>query len=135
MRLTPLLIILMLGAGGPAVLAADVCDDPRDQASLSACAARELQAADAELNRQFRQIERLLDEDADGRELFVAAQRAWIDFRDAECAFRASGVAGGSIYPMIHANCLTSLTRARLANFTAYLSCEEGDMSCPVPGQ
>lgn len=135
MHPAPLLTIVMLGAGGPAALAADACDDPPDQASLSACAAQELQAADAELNRRFRQIEQLLDEDTAGRELFVTAQRAWIGFRDAECAFQASGVEGGSIYPMIHANCLTSLTNARLADFAAYLSCEEGDMSCPVPGR
>lgn len=135
MHLLRLPLMALLGLVGSAALAAEPCDDPRDQASLNACAAQGLQAADAELNRQFEEIERLLDRDTAGRKMFLAAQQAWLDFRDAECAFRASGVEGGSIYPLIHANCLTALTEARLADFAAYLSCEEGDTSCPVPVQ
>lgn len=35
----------------------------------------------------------------------------------------------------IRAECLTGLTTARLAGFRRYLSCAEGDLSCPLPPQ
>jgi uncharacterized protein YecT (DUF1311 family) len=73
--------------------------------------------------------------DAEKTKLFVAAERAWVPFRDAACNFAASGVSGGTIYPTIYAECLERLTKARIANFKAYLACEEGDLSCPVPAQ
>ena len=102
---------------------------------MNQCAAKALKAADATLNADYREIEKRLTDDPDARKLLVASQRAWIGFRDAECAFQSSGVAGGSIQPMIHAGCLETLTNARIADFKTYLSCEEGDMSCPVPSQ
>ncbi len=63
----------------------------------------------------------------------MATQRAWVAFRDAECDFQTSAVAGGSAAPMIHAMCLDSQTKRRIEDFKTYLNCEEGDMSCPVP--
>ena len=54
-------------------------------------------------------------------------------FRDAECGFAASGVAGGSAEPMVTAQCLARLTQSRNADFKAYLACPEGDLSCPLP--
>ena len=47
--------------------------------------------ADAELNVLYRQITARLKDDKATTELLVAAQRAWVAFRDAECAFSASG--------------------------------------------
>ncbi len=113
-------------------LAADNCSEAQDQASMNECAAQELKAADTQLNAQYKEIEGLLV-DPDTRKMFVKSQRAWIAFRDAECEFQTSGVSGGSIYPTIYAQCMTALTNARLVNFKLYLTCEEGDMSCPVP--
>ena len=72
-------------------------------------------------------------DDADARKLLQESQRAWIAFRDAECKFSSSGVDGGSVYPMVHALCLQGLTDERIMQLGAYLKCEEGDMSCPVP--
>jgi hypothetical protein len=34
---------------------------------------------------------------------------------------------------MLITTCRNELTQARIKNFNTYLSCEEGDMSCPVP--
>jgi hypothetical protein len=31
--------------------------------------------------------------------------------------------------------CLDKLTQARTKELQAYLKCEEGDLSCPVPGK
>jgi len=100
---------------------------------MNACADKAYEKTDDELNGLYKKIRQRLAADAETTKLFVAAQRAWVPFRDAECAFAASGVSGGSIYPTIYAECLERLTKARIADFNAYLACEEGDLSCPVP--
>ncbi len=114
---------------------ADDCANAQDQATMDRCAAKDFAEADKKLNADFKEIEKRLGDDADAKHLLVHAQRAWIAFRDAECAFNASGVDGGSAYPMVYSECQAALTNQRVKDFKTYLSCEEGDMSCPVPAQ
>lgn len=90
-------------------------------------------AADTELNSLYKEIENRLKDNQDTAKAFVAAQRTWIAFRDAECKFAASGVQGGSVYPTIYSNCLAQVTQARVDDFKGFLKCQEGDLSCPVP--
>lgn len=127
----PLLALLLLAASAGNAAAGD-CSAAETQTEMNLCAGAAFDAADAELNALYKQISARLKSDAATTRLLVATQRAWIAFRDAECDFAASSVAGGSIAPMIRAECLTSLTEARNATFRTYLSCEEGDLSCPV---
>lgn len=110
------------------------CANASDQATMNQCAGQAFKAADKELNAVYQQITGRLKDNPDGKKLLVNAQRAWLGFRDAECKFSASGVAGGSVYPLIYSDCLTAVTKARVEAFKQYLKCEEGDMSCPVPG-
>ena len=111
------------------------CDNAADQATMNQCAAQQHKAADKELNALYQQITARLTANPDSKKLMVSAQRTWIAFRDAECRFSASGVAGGSAYPLIYGNCITDLTKARVETFKNYLKCQEGDLGCPVPGQ
>jgi uncharacterized protein YecT (DUF1311 family) len=112
---------------------AQSCDDAQDQATMSACADKAYQASDAELNALYHRIEQRLADDKDTWKLLIKAQHAWLGFRDAECRFSSSGADGGRAYPMIQSMCLDGLTRKRVEELNAYLNCEEGDMSCPVP--
>jgi len=89
--------------------------------------------SDKRLNELYKQIEGRLKDDADTKKLLVAAQRAWVGFRDAECTFSTSGSADGSAYSVLIASCKDTLTQSRIKQFEAYLKCEEGDLSCPVP--
>lgn len=127
--LTAALIALMLSAAH----ADDCMENAQDQAAMTMCAGQALQASDAELNKLFHEIRQRLGDDADTRRLLRDAERAWVAYRDAECTFAASGVAGGSAYPMVYDMCLDGLTQQRIEQFQQYLACEEGDMSCPVP--
>lgn len=111
------------------------CDDATDQATLNACAARHQQEADAELNRVYGEIVRRLGGDSGTLDRLRDAQRAWIGFRDAECAFASSGAAGGSAFPMVMAGCMAGMTEARTEELEEYLHCEEGDLDCPVPAE
>ncbi|MCL9802634.1 lysozyme inhibitor LprI family protein [Pseudomonas sp. AKS31] len=118
----------------PIAHAAVDCANASDQATMNQCAGQDFKAADKELNTVYQQITARLKDNPEGKKLLVGAQQAWIAFRDAECKFSASGVSGGSVYPLIYSNCLTSVTKVRVAALKEYLKCEEGDMSCPVPG-
>ncbi|MDX8446404.1 lysozyme inhibitor LprI family protein [Mesorhizobium captivum] len=113
--------------------AGDKCAEARDQASLNQCADASFRKSDKKLNALYKQIEARLKDDADAKELFVQAQQDWIKFRDAERNFQAAGAAGGSMAPMLALMCRDSLTQPRVKNFEAYLNCQEGDLSCPVP--
>lgn len=110
------------------------CANANDQATMNQCAGQAFKAADKELNTLYQQITGRLKDNPEGKKLLVNAQRAWVSFRDAECKFSASGVAGGSVYPLVYSSCLTAVTKARVETLKQYLKCEEGDMSCPVPG-
>jgi len=127
LALTPLLFT-------PLAHAVD-CANASDQATMNQCAAQEHKAADKELNALYQQITARLKSNPESKKLLVGAQREWIGFRDAECKFASSAVTGGSVYPLIYSNCVTELTKARVETLKNYLKCQEGDLSCPVPGQ
>jgi uncharacterized protein YecT (DUF1311 family) len=129
-----LLLTLMPFLFSPLVHAAVDCANASDQATMNQCAGQAFKAADKELNAVYQQITARLKNNPDSKKLLVSAQRAWIGFRDGECKFSASGVAGGSVYPLIYSDCMTSMTKTRVEALKQYLKCEEGDMSCPVPG-
>lgn len=128
------LVALLAVAAVAGAARADDCDNAQaSQADLNECYGKAFKASDAELNKLYKEITARLKDDPDATKLLVATQRAWVAFRDAECDFQSSAVAGGSALPMVHAICLDGLTTRRVEDFKAYLNCEEGDMSCPVP--
>jgi uncharacterized protein YecT (DUF1311 family) len=120
-------------AAAPAALAYE-CED-QTQSGLNACAEAAYRKADAALNNVYKQIVRRLKDDAPTAKLLVMAQKAWIDYRDAECEFSSSGVIGGSLYPMTLAICQEAMTTRRTRELGEYLKCGEGDAGCPVPAR
>lgn len=130
----PIFALSILAAFGAAPAAAtENCSHAATQTDINICADRAAKAADAELNTVYRQVQSRLKDSPEGHKGLVAAQRAWIAFRDAECRFAASGVGGGSAMPMVMSNCLAQVTRRRADDLKAWLSCPEGDFGCPVP--
>jgi len=111
------------------------CDGQTSQAGMSECASRAYKKSDAELNKAYKTILGRLKDDKELTQRLVAAQRAWVAYRDAECAFSSSMAEGGSAYPMVQAMCLDQQTRARTEALHGYLKCKEGDLSCPVPSK
>lgn len=128
------LITLGLGlmTSPPFAQAAD-CDSMSNQNAMNQCISNEYKNSDAELNKLYKEISHRLNDNADALKALRNSQRAWISFRDAECDFAAINTQGGSIHSMLITSCRNELTQARIKNFNTYLSCEEGDMSCPVP--
>jgi uncharacterized protein YecT (DUF1311 family) len=113
---------------------ADSCmDTATSQGQMNDCAHTAYRTADKTLNEVYRSASARVSGDAAAKKKLVAAQRAWIVFRDAECDFVASGTGEGSAGPMVKLGCLEDLTRSRAATVQKYLDCPEGDLSCPLP--
>ena len=126
-------VTIALLAAAPAPARAADCGAESTQSAMNACAERDFRAADAALNAAYdRVVERLVKEDS-ATALLTTAQRAWVGFRDADCAFAATGVQGGSVYPLIALTCRARLTRQRTQTLERYLACREGELDCPVP--
>jgi uncharacterized protein YecT (DUF1311 family) len=65
-----------------------------------------------------------------GKENLQAAQETWQRFRDQECEFETMGTKGGSIHPMVVAECRRRLTDQRIKDLEAQANCQEGNLSC-----
>ncbi|MNY01958.1 hypothetical protein D3C86_1345070 [compost metagenome] len=111
------------------------CDKASTQTDMSLCADQAYRKSDAALNAAYKEVVARLKDDKHASTQLQAAQNAWLFFRDAECAFSSSSTSGGSAYPMVLSMCLDKLTQARTKELRAYLKCEEGNTSCPVPGK
>ena len=87
---------------------------------MNACAHISLQAADAELNREWNKLHaRLKQAEAElGFEGWFDAtlegQRGWLAYRDGQCAAEGYEARGGTMEAMLVAYCKTRLTRARV---------------------
>ena len=130
---TVLAVMILYGAGVSAALAAECAD--QTQWGLDQCADANFKRADQELNRAYDDIIRRLGKDESSKQALIAAEKAWVAFRDAECKFRADPRQQGSIWGMEHLLCLRGLTQARTKDLIHYLHCDEGDLQCPVPQQ
>lgn len=124
-------IAFVLIGGAMPVMAADSCANVTTQAQMNECAAADFKKADADLNAAYKKAQARLEGQDDQKKRLQTAQRAWIAFRDAECAF--AGGQGGSVSPMNDMMCQTRLTEVRSADLTKYLECPEGDITCPLP--
>jgi len=124
-----LLSACLVVLAGTSIVRAQECDRSDDsQQMMNICAGEDYQAADARLNAAYQNL--ISSDDADSKRLLQAAQRAWIAFRDAECAHTTAASAGGSIHAMEVSQCLTRLTNERIKQLAASANCEEGDASC-----
>ena len=112
---------------------AEDCAELTSEIAMNECAAAAYGTTDAELNRVYRGIMARLAEDEEGRQRLTTAQHAWLAFRDAECAFRTDRSAHGSIHPYLVTSCRDGLSVDRVAQLRGYLTCQEGDLACPVP--
>jgi len=80
---------------------------------MNACAKQQHDAADARLNEAYQSLKAALPAQNEPgvagpapRVALRDAQRAWIRFRDLDCAARAQLYAGGTIVTLIHLSCL-----------------------------
>jgi len=126
-----LAVAILLAVAGVSPAAAQIpdCAAAKSQADLTACADREYHKSDAALNQAYARLKAKFP-DPKVQETLVAAERAWIAYRDRECEFETGGTADGTIHPMLLALCLNEKTLVHTAEVTRQLNCQEGDPSC-----
>jgi uncharacterized protein YecT (DUF1311 family) len=111
---------LLLLASAPAA----PCDEPQDQQTMNRCAHEDFLAADKALNAQWkltvaemkardRELDRTSDREPGHYETLLAAQRAWLNYRDAQCMSEGFLFRGGTMAPLIVSSCKARLTEAR----------------------
>lgn len=76
------------------------------------CSMEEAEAWDAQLNQAYQVLRNRYQGQA-AHDAIQEAQRAWISFRDSDCAYLASVYEGGSIARIIHAGCMLDKTGHR----------------------
>ena len=116
----------------PIAASAADCDHPPGgiglgsaQANLQ-CAEKTRAATDQKLNDIYQKLLATLRDDPkrgiNPHSDLIAAQRAWIAYRDAECGFRNSLSSGAPQWAAVNrSECLTDLTAARAKNLAEYL--------------
>lgn len=87
------------------------CESPQTTLESKQCLGIELDAVDGELNRVYNALR--ADQDDEANELLKAAQRAWITYRDTECARVADVVRGGTLAGVLELSCHVDLTKTR----------------------
>lgn len=108
------------------------CNNPpggTDLASAQAnyqCSEKDRITEDAKLNQVYKKLVGMLKDDPDKETMpksqIVAAQRAWVAFRDAECDFRTSLNGGVHQWLMVnHSQCLAEVTSQRTKVLQGYL--------------
>lgn len=123
-RLLRLCLLSVFVAFGSNALAQESdCTDPQTQDDMTLCAVKDYEKADAALNEVWDEAMFIAqDEDAlmpEGdtgpgyEETLREAQRAWITFRDAHCAYAGFAARGGTMQPLLVNQCLARLTGER----------------------
>jgi len=112
-------------------IAQDTCPSATTQQALNRCATQARRQADQSLKDFIAAYQsRLSPEQVI---MLQHTQASWELFRRFSCEFEASGVAGGSAYPLVFSGCMAAKATARLNELQKLAQCEEGDLSCPAP--
>lgn len=129
LALLPLLCgcVLLMDAPVDAQQAEVDCKKAETQMEMTYCAEQDLNAADKALNAQYqlsRKVTRARDVDAEASlkgadDALVRAQRAWLAYRDAQCASVGYQAHGGSMEPQLIYACQADLTRQRTTELKA----------------
>jgi uncharacterized protein YecT (DUF1311 family) len=93
----------------------------QSQPEMNATSWAEYQKADARLNATYKKLLAKLDDE--GRKKLIAAERAWVAYRDAQADFDADASArGGSMEPLEYNESCLELTEARIKDLTKAVS-------------
>ena len=106
-----------------------LADCERYQGSMNDCAGYAFHLKDIALTSLYKRVVGSRGT-ATARRMLVSSQRAWIGFRDRDCAYEASGVEGGSMHAGRVYYCLAERTATRIQQLDASLACTAP--GCPL---
>lgn len=120
--------VAQLSSTGSAEDALD-CGNLKTQTEMTACASREWQRADNELNAVYMDLRQKLQSADQARPAntrpvepsLVNGQRGWVAYRDGHCDVATLAMRGGSMEPTIRATCAATLTERRTEEIRALI--------------
>lgn len=80
---------------------------------IGQCLSAEAEVWDRLLNDEWKQLRAVFKDDQTAADSLLAAQRAWIAWRDAECGFQYDRYGGGSMRSVAATGCRMELTARR----------------------
>lgn len=132
MKLTHLFAPLILFVPLPLLAAqadAPECVAPTTQVDISRCAYEDFLVVNGTQAAVLKDLAEGLP--APDRQRLRTAQKTWIAWRTAQCAFESGGSTGGSAREMARWICTAKLTRERTVALEKMAACPEGDIACP----
>lgn len=135
MNLTRLLLFVAFVPSGVADAEdTDFCSKAQSQLEMNQCAGQDYELADAELNRVYKKIKDLYQDDPVFLERLKQAQRAWIKLRDADFALKYPYADQpryyGSLLPLCSADFKAEITWQRVAFLQQWLDGVEAGDAC-----
>lgn len=112
-----LLALSGTAAGGPTT--GPPCEEALTTADMLVCAGRRFDEADRTLNQVYRELMEQLDDARRGQ--LRSAQRAWLQFRDAQARFAAGSMEGGSLAGVIELSEKAAVTEHRTGQLREWL--------------
>lgn len=113
----------------------ETCGNLHTQAEMNDCAATEAKKADDALNVAYRKLLSKVKQNKTATEKLIAAEKAWVAFRDAELAAEWPVAEGenpnllyGSVHPLCYYNELATMTWQRVKTLRDLMRNEEGDV-------
>ena len=89
------------------------CNPEGTQAQMNACAIRDFNFIDKDLNRLYKKLMASLSSENQG--ILREEQRAWLKQRDPKCKKEANDEAeGGTMWPLLFYGCLEKVTKVRV---------------------
>jgi uncharacterized protein YecT (DUF1311 family) len=134
MRIAALAAMMMLSVTGlraeePRPYQVTDCGKFTTQMDLNKCAMDNLKSADKALNGAYQAL--LAKQDDASKLRLRQAQRAWIVFRDRECAFEVGPQeGGGTIWPTEFGGCMEEITATRIRALAQLRKCSP--LACPA---
>jgi uncharacterized protein YecT (DUF1311 family) len=96
------------------------CSTAETTVELKYCSQQSYKAADKQLNQIYQQV--ISTTRGQQKQLLIAAEQAWIDFRDNNCNFETFLSRNGTGYEIFRNGCLERLTKQRTKELQNYLS-------------
>lgn len=121
------LLVLVLPCPAAADTALD-CAAPITQADMARCAHEDFLASGSEHAKQNAALSANLAPAQ--RDRLRKAQKAWLGYRTAACAFESGAAQGGTVQSQTNWLCAARMTRERAAELARMASCREGDVAC-----
>jgi|GraSoiStandDraft_28_1057319.scaffolds.fasta_scaffold806960_1 uncharacterized protein YecT (DUF1311 family) len=114
---TELLVALIILSGR--ALAYEAICDVGGPAEKRSCLAETIPRTEAELQRIYQLATSSMD--ATAKELLEKSEAAWLAYRDSECRLEGDAARGGSLQPVLAAECEVRLTRQHIKDLTDHL--------------